>query len=83
MYYITFVISAFPMHIDSADTVDSSLVAEQVYEGTRRSILRGEVPKGTRVIEVHIPKTLGTRAPVRDEAARAEWGWIRFHSPLS
>ena len=59
------------MRTAPADTIDRTLVAEQVYEHLRRSILRGEMPQGSRIVEVHIAKSLGTsRAPVREAVNR-------------
>jgi DNA-binding GntR family transcriptional regulator len=46
-------------------------VVDQVYDNLRAAILSGEIPQGSRIVELQIAKSLGTsRAPVREAINR-------------
>ncbi len=46
-------------------------VVDQVYDSLRHSILSGDIPQGSRIVELQIARSLGTsRAPVREAINR-------------
>jgi len=51
--------------------IDRLSVAEQVYDHIRNTILQGDIPQGSRVVEAQIAKSLKiSRAPVREAVNR-------------
>lgn len=52
-------------------TLSRITVVDQVYENLRAAILSGEIPQGSRIVELQIAKSLGTStAPVREAVNR-------------
>jgi DNA-binding GntR family transcriptional regulator len=52
-------------------TISRVSVVDQVYDNLRAAIVSGEIPQGSRIVELQIAKSLGTsRAPVREAINR-------------